>query len=893
MTFLVHLLIVLVVAKAAAELSERVGVPAVVGEILAGIIVGPSALGLLPQDEVLTLLGGLGVILLLLDVGMEMDLGELASVGRAALTVAVVGVVAPFALGAGVILAFGLSGNEALFVGAALTATSVGITARVFGDLKALASVEARTVLGAAVADDVIGLVILTVVVRLVTVGSISAVDVGQVVLVAVVFLVGASLLGSKLAPPAFDWLARVSKSNGTLVAVALAFTLGLAALAEWAKLAPIVGAFVAGVALSRAKVAPRIHRELMPVGHLLIPVFFLQIGVDADVTQFAKPAVLGLAAALFAVAVIGKLVSAAGMIGSPGDRLLVGMAMIPRGEVGLIFATIGLQQKVFGEDVYASVLLVVLATTLVTPPLLRWRLQRTGARHAEAAAPDSRPDGGWITTTHRAGITVVDLAAEPPANGTLQVALQVAVALADDPPGPRVLDWLSAQERTPLRWDPDSRSEFFRLLDAGGPRSWRFLSITGVLERALPELAEVVAEREAESYGFDPMASLDWTTLQVVHDLRAGEDFGLDHGDRVALAAVISDATELDATRSVVVARRVAQRLDLGAAAEEALAGMLRDLELFVATARRIDGLGEERVQQLAEHLQSAEQVTALLVLALATHPDDRTLHQRLRSLHERLTEALSHPELVSRSVANLLEIRRTAAARLTTDQHVQDRIASAPRAFVLTQTPAALAAQAALGEQHRRGAVWGVDVVDEGDGAFRVDVAAADQHGLLAHLARALASADLDVRSADLGVWDDGAVVASFRVQGDADPQVDQLVRLIEDASATATHGRPRPRADVSWDDQMSPWHTICRVTDIDEVGLLADLAAALSVAGCDIHAVHAVSSDGRTIDSFDLTDGHGAKLDTDTRRQAEMAIAGGSQSATRPRRFSLRGR
>ncbi|HEY5153455.1 MAG TPA: cation:proton antiporter, partial [Acidimicrobiales bacterium] len=135
MTVLVHLLIVLVAAKAAAELSERMGVPAVVGEIVAGMILGPSALGLVPHDEVLTVLGEIGVILLLFDVGLEMDLGELASVGRAALAVAVVGVVAPFALGGGVGLAFGMSGNEALFVGAALTATSVGITARVFGDL--------------------------------------------------------------------------------------------------------------------------------------------------------------------------------------------------------------------------------------------------------------------------------------------------------------------------------------------------------------------------------------------------------------------------------------------------------------------------------------------------------------------------------------------------------------------------------------------------------------------------------------------------------------------------------------------------------------------------------------------------------------------------------------
>ncbi|MEI7593005.1 MAG: cation:proton antiporter [Actinomycetes bacterium] len=380
MTFLVQLLIVIVAAKAAAELCHRIGVPTVVGEIVVGIILGPSVLGVLSPDVVLTALGGLGVLLLLFDVGTEMDVADLRLVGRAAITVGVIGVAVPFALGAAVVLAFGLSGNQALFVGAAMTATSVGITARVFGDLKALATIEARTVLGAAVADDVIGLVILTVVVRLVTVGTISPIEVARVVAIALAFLVVTTAIGSKYAPSAFDWLARKSRSNGTLVAAAVAFMVGMAALAEWAKLAPIVGAFIAGVALSKARSAPQIRREMAPLGHLLIPVFFLEIGVDVDVAQFARPAVLGLASALLVIAVIGKLVAPLGMIGSPGDKLAVGIAMIPRGEVGLIFAAVGMQQHVFGENVYASVLLVVLVTTLMTPPLLRWRLSRVSA---------------------------------------------------------------------------------------------------------------------------------------------------------------------------------------------------------------------------------------------------------------------------------------------------------------------------------------------------------------------------------------------------------------------------------------------------------------------------------------------------------------------------------
>jgi len=384
---LVDILVVLVAAKVAAEVTERIGIPVVVGEILAGLIIGPSVLNLVSAGDVLRVLAELGVILLLLDVGLEMDLAELTAVGRAALLVASIGVVVPFAGGMAVGVAFGLPGKEALFVGAALTATSVGITARVFGDLRSLATTEARTVLAAAVADDVMGLLVLTVVVRLATSGHVSALDVAVVVGVALAFLMAVSALAVRVVPGVFSLVDRHSRSSGTLVALALAFTLALSELARAAKLAPIIGAFVAGVALSRSSAASRIRRELIPVGHLLIPVFFLEIGIDTQVRDFAKLEVLGLAGALAVVAVAGKLISGIGMSGSSGDRVVVGMGMIPRGEVGLIFATVGLRQHIVGRTDYSALLLVVLATTLLAPPLLRHRLTRTRAAGDDASA--------------------------------------------------------------------------------------------------------------------------------------------------------------------------------------------------------------------------------------------------------------------------------------------------------------------------------------------------------------------------------------------------------------------------------------------------------------------------------------------------------------------------
>ena len=219
---LVDILVVLLAAKLAAELAERVRIPAVVGEILAGILIGPSVLDLVGHDVTLEVLAELGVILLLLDVGLELSLGDLRSVGRSSLSVATIGVVLPVAMGFGVALGFGESSNTALFVGAALAATSVGITARVFSDLGALTRVEARTVIGAAVADDVMGLVLLTIVVRVVTAGTVSVLDIVGIVAVAVAFLVIAVALGTRFGPRLFGLVDRHARSAGTFVAVGL-----------------------------------------------------------------------------------------------------------------------------------------------------------------------------------------------------------------------------------------------------------------------------------------------------------------------------------------------------------------------------------------------------------------------------------------------------------------------------------------------------------------------------------------------------------------------------------------------------------------------------------------------------------------------------------------------
>gem|GEM_PF-27247 len=910
---LLDILIVLVAAKVAAELAERVGIPGVVAEIVAGVLIGPSVLGFVGLNQTLSVLGEIGVILLLLQVGLEMNLDELGAVGRSSLTVAVIGVVVPMAAGFAVAEAFSYSDNTALFLGAALAATSVGITARVFSDLRALATVEARTVLGAAVADDVLGLVILTVVVRIVSEGTISIGSVLVIVGVAVAFLVVATLAGSRIAPPTFEWLHRRSRSAGTLVALALAFTLGFAELAEAAQLAPIVGAFVAGVALSRSTVKDRIERELAPVGHLFIPVFFLQIGIAVDVGQFISPDVLGVAAVLFVVAVVGKIVAAVGVFGSPGDKWLIGFGMIPRGEVGLIFATIGLEQGVLGRDLYAALLLVVLATTLLAPPLLRARLQRVRARRGADAPSEPMPEGGWLVA--RDG--VVDLAAQPATARALHVGLDAALLVGEDTqPGSRLLDWLGGLGEVPLRWDDAATSALFEVLRRGTPRTWRFLETTGLLERALPELADAVARRRADPFVLEPAHVLTFSLVErlrevVAHDQRAAaEHQRLEHPEWLVLGALILDAAG-DDTPPVEMGRRLVHRLDLGAAAEQEIALLVGDSELLRAAASRLDGLDEERVLQIATHLDSVERARALYALTIAINELESWDRSRLDQLLDLVLVVLDRPSLTGLDARNLVERRRAEAVRLVAaDEAVADRILHAPRAYLLTQEAADIARQAGLLEPlpPRNRARVGVVPLEPPHGTapgsaseWRVEVAVRDRPALLATVSGVLADTGLDVLDAVIATWEDGGALESFRVRralldpARLDDEEIARARLPEpewlEQAIVAAFDRPltspaNPDAQVIFDDAASPWYTLCEVRSPDRRGLLHTITVGLASAGADVHSARLVTTHGRAVDRFELTDRTGRKLDAEVKDAIVVAVTGGVS----PRRRTL---
>jgi Kef-type K+ transport system membrane component KefB len=851
-TVLLHVLVVLVCAKAAAELSERLRVPAVAGEIVAGVLIGPSVLGLVGHDEVLRILGELGVLLLLLDVGLQMDLRELRAVGRAATAVAVVGVVLPFAGGYAVAVALGLEGHTPLFLGAALTATSVGVTARVFADLKALATVEARTVLGAAVADDVLGLVVLAVVVRIVSVGGVDLLGVVGIAALAVTFLVVAAGAGARLVPWAMAHVRGNARAPGTVLAIALAVTLGFAELAELAGLAPIVGAFVAGICLAGMTGADELRRDLLPIGHVFVPVFFLQIGIDANVRTFASPRVVALAAALLAVAVAGKL--AAGVFGERADRLLVGIGMIPRGEVGLIFAAVGLRAGVLDDAAYGALLLVVLLSTLVAPPLLRLRLNRLHrGRGPAAASTGPPPPPGWLVVDDGA----VELTAVPASGRLLVVALDAARLVAQHPPGERLLGWLDAHAEERVQWTPQATEAFVALLTEGNARSWRFLEATGVLDRALPELASSVRRRRADPRVLD--GALRWATVDRLRAL-------LDGGATVSHPAwLLAAGLTLDCagdTPAVAVARRLVRRLDLGAKAENEVALLVGESGSLRASAARADALTERVVVPLAEHVGEAARLHALYLLALARGPLDDVERARLRELHDLVAAVLRGGRADAR---NAVEARRAAAARLLdgAETVAAQRIATAPRDYLLDTGAPDAAADARLLARTPRGET-GVAA-----GGCRVAVVVDDRRGAFARAAGALSALDLGVRTATAAVWPDGAALLAFDVDRPADPAA-VAARLGGPATTV-----PVPDARVEYDDEASPWSTLVTVTAPDGPGLLATVAAAFAGAGVDVHRVHATTDNGVAHDVFEVTDGTGRKLPEQARDAVTRAL------------------
>jgi Kef-type K+ transport system membrane component KefB len=379
---LITLILIFVGAKALGELANRIGQPTVLGELIAGVILGVGGLKLLdPHANVFILLADIGVIILLFETGLATDIRELMKVGWRSLAVAAVGVILPFAGGFVFALAFGYTNLVAIFLGAALTATSVGITVRILSDLGKLNTKEAKIILAAAVADDIIGLIILAVIRDLGMQGEVHPLKIVQITGLAVGFFVAAIVLGNIFAKRLVRIIEK-TRTSGTLIVASIAFAFLLSLGAELAGSAAIIGSFAAGLALGRTHKFEVIARELKPVAYIFTPIFFVKIGADVDLAYFnpfneANHAILVVAGFLFVIGMVGKVLSGLAVFDRRLKATTVGIGMAPRGEVGLIFAEVGRRAGIVTADLFAAVVVVMALTTFIAPPLLKASLAR------------------------------------------------------------------------------------------------------------------------------------------------------------------------------------------------------------------------------------------------------------------------------------------------------------------------------------------------------------------------------------------------------------------------------------------------------------------------------------------------------------------------------------
>lgn len=390
--FLLSLIIIYASARLFSELAVRLGLSAVLGELLAGVLVGGSVLGWVEPTETLTRMGQLGVMLLLFEIGLESDLKAFLRVGGSAAIVAVLGVLLQFALGFAVAHALGYPQFQAIFLGAALTATSVAISVRTLFDLGKIKSREGNVILGAAVLDDILGLVILSVIVSVAANGTVSWLEISRTVALAVLFVSVAIFVGVRYTHR-FSQLVNRMHTRGSLVIASLIFALVLGYVAHVLQLAALIGTFAAGLVLARTEHRTHIGRLIKPVADVFVPIFFVLIGVAVEVGRLNPldeqnwPTLI-LAGGLTVAAITGKLLSGFGVPGTRYNRWAIGAGMLPRGEVDLIFARVGLTYAIISTAEYGAILIVVALTTIITPLLLKFVFRPIPSRPQKGAAP-------------------------------------------------------------------------------------------------------------------------------------------------------------------------------------------------------------------------------------------------------------------------------------------------------------------------------------------------------------------------------------------------------------------------------------------------------------------------------------------------------------------------
>ncbi len=394
---LLTLFLMLVAAKVLGELFERLRQPAVAGEILAGIIIGPSVLGWTTPSEITSILAEIGVIFLLFTVGLETKPASIFKVGMRAAVVAVLGVIVPLIGGWLLMKAWGSTNIEALFVGTAMVATSVGITARVLSRLGLLDAPTARIILGAAVIDDILGLIVLAIV-SSIAAGTVNYVELLTTAGLAIGFTAFVALIGAPVVTRVAPSVERMRSGQGIFL-FGLVLCLGLSVAASYIGVAAIVGAFLAGMAVSEAaEDNPAMHKQMSGVTEFLVPFFLVDIGMQLRLDVFRSSTVIALCLLVTLVAIVTKLIGCGLGALNLGMRRAaqVGVGMVPRGEVGIIVAQIGLSMAVIGDELYGVVLFMAVATTLIAPPFLKLLYKNELAAREEIGPADA---GGIVAS--------------------------------------------------------------------------------------------------------------------------------------------------------------------------------------------------------------------------------------------------------------------------------------------------------------------------------------------------------------------------------------------------------------------------------------------------------------------------------------------------------------
>jgi predicted amino acid-binding ACT domain protein len=633
---------------------------------------------------------------------------------------------------------------------------------------------------------------------------------------------------------------------------VAIGIALGFSVLADKAHLAPIIGAFVAGLALRRIATHERVERDVSSLAQIFVPIFFLNIGISTNIRAMADARVIGVAMLLSVVAIVAKIAAASGAIGSRGDKLTIGFGMLPRGEVGLIFASIGLSVGALSEELYGSVLVVVLVTTLVAPPLLRWRLGTQAEAIEDSTALAMRPLEGWVTTID--GQIVLN--GSPPVRSLVEIGLASASLAINARPSGQLLDWFALHRNATLSWNDDATIGLLRVLRLGSARSWRFLETIGFIQRALPEVSEAMAARSSDSTELDPTHSLQFPTVEAICLTSHAST------DDLVLAAFAKDISDSGANGQGAIAR-----LGLDLATSKSVLMLLDGSQLLrnIVQSEPLQ-ITPRLLSQIANHLKNPLLVEQCRQLVSSRQDLSATQHLALTGVVADVQEVLAHPDLVDSESNTLVESRLQAALALTTDESIRARITHAPASYALTHTPKQLLDHALLVEpMPRSGDARIVVLPTTSNDQWLVNIACRDRAALLARLSGALSSLDLNVINAEIATWADGAVLDIFTVQSADEPRIGAVSDAVHRSLQTRnvkTSGGPY-KLTVRLDHSAHPWHSIMRVDGDDNTGLLRDITATLAKLKVVIHHAQIVTEQGQVHNMFEVSDAHGRKL------------------------------